>query len=250
MERAVLLLAVGMITGISSGLFGIGGALIGTPLLRVLVNMPPLFALATPLPVAIPSALSGAVVYWRRGLVDRALTLQTLRVAVPMTIAGSMLTHWTEGSILMAATAVVLLYVAVSMLRPMVRAAESSPVVSPKRLAFASAIAGFLAGFLAIGGGIVLVPVFVRWLGVPVHRALATSLVCVAAMAIPGTVVHALLGHVDWVAALVIAIAALPASLLGSRIALRLKSRTLEVLYGAFLAVFGVWFLVRTLLGQ
>ncbi len=250
MERTVLLLAVGMITGISSGLFGIGGALIGTPLLRVLANMPPLFALATPLPVAIPSALSGALTYWRRGLVDKALTLQTLRIAVPMTIAGAMVTHWTGGTLLMAATALVLLYVAISMLRPLPRTAEHSVRLSPKRLAVASAIAGFTAGFLAIGGGIVLVPVFVRWLGVPVHRALATSLVCVAAMAIPGTVVHALLGHIDWMAVLVIAIAALPGSVLGARIALRLKSRTLEVLYGTFLAIFGVWFLVRTLSGQ
>lgn len=78
----VLLLAVGMVTGFSSGLFGIGGSLIGTPLLRVVVQMPPLFALATPLPVVIPSALSGAATYWRQGLVNRALVIETLRIAL------------------------------------------------------------------------------------------------------------------------------------------------------------------------
>jgi uncharacterized membrane protein YfcA len=248
MEQVVRLIVVGLITGVSSGLFGIGGALIGTPLLRVVAQLPPLLALATPLPVAIPSAISGAVAYWRRGLVDTVLAVQTLRVAVPMTLLGSALTHWTSGAVLMAITALVLLYVAWSMLHT--PTLESTQQRSPRRIALASAVAGFAAGFLAIGGGIVLVPVYVRWLGVPIHRALATSLVCVATMALPGTIVHAALGHIDWPAAALLAIAALPASALGAQLALRIKSRTLERTYAALLSAFGLWFLVRTLSGQ
>lgn len=251
MGRVFALLAVGLLTGVSSGLFGIGGALIGTPLLRVLAELPPILALATPLPVAIPSALSGAAAYWRRGLVDKTLTVRTLRVAVPMTVLGSAITHWISGAVLMVTTALVLLYVAASMVvRSSAQATTAQTSLPSRRLTIASAVAGFAAGFLAIGGGIVLVPVFVRWLGVPIHRALATSLVCVAAMAIPGTLVHALLGHIDWVAAALVAVAALPASRLGAAIALRITSRTLEVLYGVVLGLFGVWFLVQTLLAQ
>jgi hypothetical protein len=246
-SHVLALLVVGAITGFSSGLFGIGGALVGTPLLRIAVGMAPLLALATPLPVAIPSALSGAIAYWRRGLVDRTLTLRTLRTALPMTIVGSAATHWTSGTVLMVATACALVYVAFAMLRPNPSADSEGVERSPAMIALATGFAGFVAGFLAIGGGIVLVPVFVRWLGIPVHRALATSLVCVAAMAVPGTIVHGVLGHIDWLAAAVLAVATVPTSWAGARLALRLRSRTLEIAYGVFLALFGVWFMVRTL---
>jgi|GEM_PF-1982626 uncharacterized membrane protein YfcA len=168
---------VGIITGLSSGLFGIGGALIGTPLLRVLAEMPPLLAIATPLPVAIPSAVSGAVMYWR-GYVDRDLVSKTLRIALPMTVIGSLVTHWTPGVWLMVTTAVVLVYTGIAMVRKRSREGLNVAVSSNRRINVSISVAGFLAGFLVIGGGIVLVPVYVRWLGVPIHRALATSLVC------------------------------------------------------------------------
>lgn len=249
-DNILLLLTVGMVTGFSSGLFGIGGSLIGTPLLRVVVQMPPLLALATPLPVVIPSALSGAVTYWRKGLVNRALTIETLRIALPATVIGSFLTHWTSGTMLMAATAGVLIYVAVTMLGLPKMVQSVTYRNSSLRVAIASAAAGFIAGFLAIGGGVVLVPVFVRWFGLPIHQALATSLICVAAMAIPGTIVHGILGHIDWRAVMILAIATLPTAALGARAALALRSRTLEIAYGMLLSVFGVWFLVRTFSAQ
>jgi len=249
-RSAMAFLFVGLLTGFSAGLFGIGGALIGTPLLRIIGQLPPLLALATPLPVAIPSAVSGALAYWRRGLVDRVLAGRTLRIAVPMTILGSALTHWTPGTVLMVITALVLVYVAVSMIRRESATGGGDVPASSVRVTIAAGIAGFAAGFLAIGGGIVLVPVYVRWLGVPMHRALATSLVCVAAMAIPGTLVHAMLGHIAWDAAGLVALTAIPASWLGARLALRLSGRTLELSYGILLAAFGLWFLVRSLATQ
>jgi|DewCreStandDraft_2_1066082.scaffolds.fasta_scaffold00838_20 hypothetical protein len=247
---AMALLVVGLLTGFSSGLFGIGGALIGTPLLRIIGQLPPLLALATPLPVAIPSAVSGALAYWKRGLVDRVLAWRTLRVALPMTLLGSVITHWTPGSVLMVTTAVVLIYVAISMIRRQRQLPANDTPASSMRVTIAAGIAGFAAGFLAIGGGIVLVPVYIRWLRVPVHRALATSLVCVTAMALPGTLVHGMLGHIAWDAAGLVALTAIPASWLGARLALQLKGRTLELSYGILLAAFGVWFFVRSLAAQ
>ncbi len=241
---------VGIITGLSSGLFGIGGALIGTPLLRVLAEMPPLLAVATPLPVAIPSAVSGAVMYWRRGYVDRDLVSKTLRLALPMTILGSLVTHWTPGVWLMVTTAVVLVHTGLTMILKHSREGLNVAESSNRRINVSISVAGFLAGFLAIGGGIVLVPVYVRWLGIPIHRALATSLVCVAAMAIPGTLVHGVLGHIAWDAAVFVTLTAIPASWLGARIALQLEGRALELSYGVLLASFGVWFFLRSLSTQ
>lgn len=249
-SHAMAFLVVGLLTGFCSGLFGVGGGLIGTPLLRILGQLPPLLALATPLPVAIPSAMSGALAYWRRGLVDRRLAWRTLRIALPMTILGSVITHWTSGSVLMVTTALVLLYVALTMIRRQ-RLIEAEEVfASDFRVTVAAGIAGFAAGFLAIGGGIVLVPVYTRLLRVPIHRALATSLVCVTVMALPGTLVHAILGHIAWNAAAMVTLTAIPTSWLGARIAQQRRGRTLELSFGVLLAVFSVWFFVRSLATQ
>jgi len=150
----------------------------------------------------------------------------------------------------MVTTAVVLVYTGIAMVRKRSREGLNVAVSSNRRIYISISVAGFLAGFLAIGGGIVLVPVYVRWLGIPIHRALATSLVCVAAMAIPGTLVHGVLGHIAWDAAVFVTLTAIPASWFGARIALQLKGRALELSYGVLLALFGVWFFLRSLSTQ
>ena len=59
--------AVGLGAGVLSGLFGVGGGIVMTPGVQVLLGAPPIVALATPLPVMLPTALAGALTYRRRG---------------------------------------------------------------------------------------------------------------------------------------------------------------------------------------
>ena len=58
---------------------------------------------------------------------------------------------------------------------------------SPLTFAVVGAAAGGLSGLLGIGGGILMVPGFTEIVGMPIKRAIATSLVCVGVFAIPGT---------------------------------------------------------------
>ena len=55
--------ALGLTIGVFSGLFGVGGSSISTPLLRIVFGTPSLIALASPLPVTLPTALAGSAVY-------------------------------------------------------------------------------------------------------------------------------------------------------------------------------------------
>ena len=57
---------------------------------------------------------------------------------------------------------------------------------------------GALSGLLGIGGGILMVPAFSAWVGMPLKQTIATSLACVGIFAIPGTLTHWYLGHIDW----------------------------------------------------
>ena len=74
------------------------------------------------------------------------------------------------------------------------------------RLAVIGIAAGALSGLLGIGGGILMVPAFSAWVGMPLKETIATSLACVGIFAIPGTLTHWYLGHIDWTFAIALAV--------------------------------------------
>ncbi|GBD07765.1 hypothetical protein HRbin21_01599 [bacterium HR21] len=243
-------LLIGAAVGLFSGLFGIGGALLATPLLR-LAGVEPLLALATPLPAIIPTALSGIAAYWRHRLVDWGTSAGILLGGVPGTLLGALLTRWIGGSILMLLTGALLLAVGLRFLWESWRGGDASPAASappplapsPLSLLGLGFGTGMVSGLLAIGGGIILVPVLTHGFGFPLKRALATSLVCVAGMALPGTVAHAWLGHVAPQVLLPFLLGSIPLAYLGGSLALVLSSRTLRLLYGSVVVAFALFFL-------
>jgi uncharacterized membrane protein YfcA len=111
---------------------------------------------------------------------------------------------------------------------------------SPVTLALVGAAAGGLSGLLGIGGGILMVPGFTEIVGMPIKRAIATSLVCVGVFAIPGTVTHALLGDIDWRFALLLAIGVVPGARLGAGLAIRAADRRLRAVVALFLGTIAV----------
>src|SRR4029453_19037052 len=108
------------------------------------------------------------------------------------------------------------------------------------RLAAVGTLAGLLSGLLGIGGGTVMVPGFTQIPGLPLKRAIATSLACVGIFAVPGTITHALLGNIDWRFALLLTVGIIPGARLGAALTVRVADRRLQVVVGAFLAATAV----------
>jgi uncharacterized protein len=243
----VLLLGAGI--GLLSGLFGVGGSSISTPLLRLALHVPRLIALATPLPVTIPTAISGGLLYVRRGLVNRPVALWTVAGGTPGVVLGSLATSRVSDHLLMALTAVTITGIGLRLLR---RPSSGDDAVVPGRrsvwkIVVLGLVVGIASGLLANGGGFLLVPAFVLWLGMPMQEAAGTSLVCVALLAVPGTVVHWWLGHIDPRLALGLTLGVLPMTYLGARWAVQVRSGALLRAFGAFLVVFGGLYLLRVL---
>jgi uncharacterized membrane protein YfcA len=253
----IVTLVIGAIIGLSSGLFGIGGALLSTPILKIWLNLPPLIALATPLPAAIPAAISGSIAFARNGLIRFDVAWRVLLVALPMTVVGAYLTTVVPASLLMIATGLVLCYSAGTFIRRGFRKGRSSEVESPTSaetggrlggLALASgALAGFTSGFLAIGGGIILIPVLLKVVGLTMKQTIATSLFCVAVLAIPGVIVHHFAGHIDWHVALLLSASVIPFSYLGARLTTRLRAVTVERVYGIVMMIFAIYFIIKNI---
>jgi len=102
--------------------------------------------------------------------------------------------------------------------------------------------AGMLSGLLGVGGGIVLVPGFTELLGLPLKSAIATSLVCVGVLAVPGTVTHALLGDIDWRLAVLLGLGVVPGARLGAATTVRVAERHLRLGLGVLLGLIAVWY--------
>jgi hypothetical protein len=88
-----------------------------------------------------------------------------------------------------------------------------------------------------------LAPLYIAVLRLPIKEAFASSLSVAAALAVPGTLVHAALGHIDWSVVAVFGATSIPLSYVGARLSLRTNSVRLERTYGAVLTVLGACFL-------
>ena len=258
----VATIVVGLASGVLSGAFGIGGGLLTTPAITLLLGYPALIAVGTPLPVIVPGALTGAISYYRRDLADVRAGLVMALAGTVGSVAGAFVTRFVGGTAVLLVTAVVIAGASIDMLlqhratagRAVPGEAESdeslaaiavpAPAPVPARaLAFVAigAVAGLYSGFLGLGGGFVVVPALTRWCGMPVKRAIGTSLVTVAALAIPGTLTHWYLGHVDWTLAVLLAIGVVPGAVIGARLTGRASDRSVRLAFAILLAVVGVW---------
>lgn len=245
-------IGVGSAVGFLSGLLGKGGSAVTTPVLRVFLGVPEFAALASPLPSALPTALSASWAYRGRDLVDREAVMITCGWGIPATIAGSIASHWVGGRPLMLLTALMVIALGASMLShgaSMPEGTDDDAPAGPSPRGKLTAIAlgvGLLSGLLANTGGILYAPLFMQWARIPPKRALATSLIVSAALAIPGTLTHWYLGHIDWRLVGLLSVGTIPFSYLGASLAVRLRSRTLVRVYGAMLTLFGLYDLLFT----
>ena len=238
--EVLLGLAIGLVSGVLSGLFGVGGGIVMTPGLQVGLGAAPIVALATPLPVILPTALTGALTYRRAGELDQRAAAWMIGPGVLSSVFGALLTDVVDPHLLLVITAALLAWQAVGILRGRRERAGPSLEPTPSMYIGIGLVAGFVSGLLGIGGGLIMVPMLAGWLGMPLRRALGTSLLAIVALVIPGAITHALLGHIDWGLVLVVTSGAVPGAWLGARIALGTRERTLRLLVGAFLLIVAV----------
>ncbi|MBV6420359.1 MAG: hypothetical protein DAHOPDDO_01601 [Ignavibacteriaceae bacterium] len=243
---------IGVVVGFLGGLFGKGGSAIATPMLSLL-GVPGFIAVASPLPATIPGTLIASAEYWKSHLLDKEIVLWSILIGVPATVVGSYLTEFTGATSLLIITGILVLSFGLSFLffpregKEKNIETELSNIIRPSywhlRLTLIAIFIGLISGLLANSGGFLLAPAYSRILNQPIKKAFACSLAVSAFLALPGTIVHAYLGHIDWWVTLILAFGSVPFSLLGAKIAIGSKSSILERLYGFALTFLGVFFL-------
>lgn len=115
---------------------------------------------------------------------------------------------------------------------------EERKRVTAKMCAIGAAIglvAGFASGYVGVGGGFIMVPLFISLLGITMKQASGTSLVAVVLLAIPGVITQCMHGNVDYIAGIAMAIGSIPGALIGASLIRYIPERKLRFLFGFFL---------------
>ena len=107
------------------------------------------------------------------------------------------------------------------------------------------AIAGLLAGFLGIGGGILLVPMMVGLLGLTQHKAHGTSLAVIIPISIMSAIVYALRGHIDWTLVATIGSGSVVGAIIGAKLMMKVPAHRLRQLFGVYTVAIATLLLLR-----
>lgn len=105
--------------------------------------------------------------------------------------------------------------------------------------------AGAASGLLGVGGGLVMVPLMVLFLGIPQHEAHATSLAAIAPIAAAGALVFGSSGRSEPAVAIFLGLGSVPGALIGAELMRRLGERRLRTAFGLFLLLVGALMAVR-----
>ena len=171
-------LPLGLLAGLLSGVLGIGGGLVFSPLL-LLAGLDPHQALATSAMAIVPTTLGGTWAHlrnrtlpWRGGL---AIVLGAGLGAGLFSRVGLVLNSW----MLLALQALMYGGLALSFRPPSAQAAIDTPSLKLVGLAATGMVAGMATGLLGLGGGLVMVPLMVQLMQVPIHLAIRFSTLAV-----------------------------------------------------------------------
>ena len=268
----LVIVGLGALVGFLSGMFGVGGGFLTTPLL-IFYGIPPAVAVASSATQITGASVSGALAYWRRGGVDFKMGGVLVAGGFVGAGLGSLLFSWLQGlgqiDVTINVVYVVLLgTVGGLMLRESVRTLrrtakgtlprrlhQHNPVIaalpwktrfyksglyiSPIAPFVLGAIVGILTVSLGIGGGFIMVPAMIYLLGMATNTVLGTSLFQIIFVTAATTLLHSTGSHtVDIVLAGLLLIGGVVGAQLGVRAAGKLSPVRLRL--GLALLVLGV----------
>ncbi len=270
----LILLGLGGAVGFLSGLFGVGGGFLMTPLL-IMVGIPPTVAAASDSNQIVAASASATYAHYRMGNVDFKMGILLLVGGVLGGTVGveliKILRAMGNADFVIKITYVVMLGVVgfymfleslqnlrkqtvqVEQVRPtkpslylrMIRAlpyqmhfAKSGVTLSPVLPLILGAFVGILAAIMGVGGGFIMVPIMVYMLRMPMHVVVGTSLFQILFTCVDVTVMQAISNHtVDLVLAILLLIGSTIGAQFGARLSRRLKGDQLKILLASLVLV-------------
>ena len=262
--NAFLILGLGGIVGFLSGMFGVGGGFLITPLL-FFIGVPPAVAVATGANQVVASSISGVLAQLRRKGVDFHMGTVLLVGGVIGSVIGvwvfGIMTRLGQIDLFVQLSYVIFLGLIGAMMfqesvRSFLRSRKAGAPIRrshvhswvhglPFKMKFRAsglyisvippvligAAVGFLSAIMGVGGGFILVPAMIYLLGMPTKVVIGTSLFQIIFVTSFTTVAHAVNSQtVDMLLALLLILGGVIGAQIGTRVGVRLKAEQLRIL--------------------
>lgn len=261
------LLAIGAISGVIAGLFGVGGGIITVPAMAfalqalgydadVVMHVAVGTSLATIIAVGTVSARS----HNARGAVDWDLIRQWAPYLVVSALLGGVMARLYSGDALRIIFGVMALFIALNIVLPVQRRMMERLKDVPAANRISAVLIGYVSSLMGIGGGSLSVPTMVAF-GYPIHTAVGTGAALGVVLAVPGAIGFVIsgwgvaglpplsIGFVNLAAMLLIGGLATLTAPLGAALAHRMAQRQLKLAFAVFLSVIGIRMIVQAVMG-
>jgi uncharacterized membrane protein YfcA len=259
LAHIIILLVTGIGVGFASGLLGLGGAFIMTPVQYIIFTDMGLsadtavrLAFGTNLLVALPTAISGAWRHHRKGVVWWRAAFVMGSCSLIFALVGATLAAHLPGLALKTIYGVIVLLSGIRMLTARQPKVELEPVDNPWLWVGWAILVGVLSGIFGFGGAVLMVPVMVLALKFKMHNAVATSLAVmiftttggvigyiVNGLGVPGLPPYSI-GYVNLTSWFLLALTSVGMAQVGAVVAHRLPGRQIEYIFVAVMFYMGL----------
>ena len=262
----VVAIIAGLAIGVLSGTLGIGGGTVMVPVFKLGFGLSAIGATATSLFAIIPTSVTGAITHLRQKTCVPKLGVLAGIAGACMSPIGVQLASMSPGWAIMLAAAIVIIYSSFTMLKKALKApkrkapsrksgAKAVPEPLPdidlgKKVYLGlpiGAVAGLVAGYVGVGGGFLMVPMFLSLLGLDMKRASGSSLVAIGILCVPGAVLQILYGNVAIITAIAVVAGSIPGAVLGAKAAKYIPERELRFAFAGVLFVAAVLLVAQEL---
>ncbi len=245
-------IGIGLLAGLMSGLFGVGGGTVIVPLLVLLLKFDQRRAAGTSLAAIVPTATIGVISYGVHGSVAWIPAL----ILAAGAVVGAQVGTWLLPKLPVTALRwgfvgfLVVVIVSLFLVIPSRDAELPLTLVTILGLVALGLITGTMAGLLGVGGGVIVVPALMLLFGTSDLIAKGTSLLMMIPTAISGTVGNVRRRNVDLAAAGLIGLAACTTTALGAWIATIVDPFLGNILFAAFLTFIAVQMAIKAIRGR
>lgn len=108
-------------------------------------------------------------------------------------------------------------------------------------------VAGIMSGYVGVGGGFIMVPLFMQLLNLPMRLTSGTSLISILILATSGTILQIVYGNINWVAGIFVAVGSIPGAYLGSKLITKVSETVLRFMFSGFLIVAAILLVLNQL---
>ena len=264
-----MLMFLGLIVGFLSGMFGVGGGFLMTPML-ILMGIPPAVAVASEANHILAASVSGFLAHMRRSNIDFLMGFILLIGGVLGSLIGVFLLKYLlsigqEKVFISLSYIFILVFVGIWMLIESlnyiknkskgkrnklhehiwlhglpfkIKFRKSHLYISILPPIFIGTLVGVLSSIMGVGGGFILVPAMIYILGMPTQVVIGTSLLQIVFVTTVSTIMHSYINHtVDVILSSLLLIGAVVGAQIGTRVMVRLRGEQIRFLLAVIIII-------------